>query len=141
MQLTIADVVAEVHDTHHPVRTGLYYEDQKTEAAKRSREFCKARLPRFLAWFEAVLLRNPKGDTHLVGKRLSYADLSLFQLVDGLRYAFPKASRRALKKAPLVAALHAQVAQHPRIAAYLASERRIAFNEDGIFRHYPELDV
>lgn len=141
LQLTIADVVAEVHDTHHPVGTGLYYEDQKTEAAKRSREFCKARLPRFLAWFEAVLLRNPKGDTHLVGKRLSYADLSLFQLVDGLRYAFPKASRRALKKAPLVAALHAQVAQHPRIAAYLASERRIAFNEDGIFRHYPELDV
>ncbi len=141
LQLTIADVVAEVHDTHHPIATGLYYEDQKTEAAKRAKAFCKVRLPKFLAWFETVLLRKPKGDAHLVGKRLSYADLSLFQLVDGLRYAFPKASRRALKKAPLVAALHGQVAQHPRIAAYLASERRIAFNEDGIFRHYPELDV
>lgn len=140
LQLTIADAVAEVHDTHHPVATGLYYEDQKPEAARRSKEFCKSRMPKFFAWFESVLLRNPKGATHLVGKRLSYADLSLFQLVDGLLYAFPKACRRALKKAPGVAALHQQVAEHPRVAAYLGSERRIAFNLDGIFRRYPELD-
>lgn len=141
LQLTIADVVAEAHDTHHPIATGLYYEDQKPEAASRAKEFRKTRMPKFLAWFESVLLRNPKGEAHLVGKRLSYADLSLFQLVDGLLYAFPKASSRALKKAPMVAALHAQVAQHKRVAAYLASERRIAFNEEGIFRHYPELDA
>lgn len=141
LQLTIADAVAEVHETHHPIATGLYYEDQKPEAASRAKEFRKARIPKFFAWFESVLLRNPKGAKHLVGKRLSYADLSLFQLVDGLLYAFPKAGRRALKNAPMVAALHAQVAEHKRVAAYLASERRIAFNEEGIFRHYPELDA
>lgn len=140
LQLTIADVVAEAHDTHHPVGTGLYYEDQKEEAAKRAKEFRQARVPKYLAWFENVLQRNPRGATHLVGGRLSYADLSLFQLVDGLLYAFPKATQRALKKAPQVAALHTSVAQHKRLADYLGSERRIAFNEDGIFRHYPELD-
>ena len=141
LQLTIADVVAEVHDTHHPLASGLYYEEQKPEAARRAREFRQTRLPKYLAWFESVLMRNPKSSAHLAGKRLSYADLSLFQLVEGLRYAFPKVTRRALKKAPLVALLHAGVAQHERVAAYLASERRIAFNEDGIFRRYPELDA
>ena len=140
IQLTIADVVGEVHDTHHPIATGRYYEDQKREAVVRAGEFRRERLPKFLAWFETVLARNPKGSTHLVGARLSYADLSLFQLVEGVRYAFPKAARRALKKAPRVQALHEHVAQLPRVAAYLASERRIAFNEDGIFRAYPELD-
>lgn len=141
LQLTIADVVAEAHDTHHPIATGLYYEDQKPEAALRAKEFRRTRMPKFLAWFESVLVRNPRGSRHLVGGRLSYADLSLFQLVEGLQYAFPKASRRALKKVPNVAALHANVAQHRQVAAYLASERRIAFNEDGIFRRYPELDA
>ena len=141
LQLTIADVVAEVHDSHHPVATSLYYADQKPEAARRAKDFCQNRLPKYLAWFENVLLRNPKGSTHLVGRRLSYADLSLFQLVDGLLYAFPKNMRRALKKAPHVATLHDAVAQQKRIARYLQSERRIAFNEDGIFRHYPELDA
>jgi len=141
IQLTIADVVAEAHDTHHPVGTGLYYEDQKKEALRRAREFRTARVKKFLAWFEAVLARNPRGSAHLVGGRLSYADLSLFQLVEGLLYAFPKAARRALKKAPHVMDLHDRVAQHRRVAAYLASERRIPFNEDGIFRRYPELDA
>ncbi|MEO8387318.1 MAG: glutathione S-transferase [Polaromonas sp.] len=141
LQLTIADVVAEAHDTHHPVGTGLYYEDQKKEAQRRAKEFRTARVKKFLGWFETVLERNPRGSEHLVGARLSYADLSLFQLVDGLLYAFPKASRRALKKVPRVAALHESVAQQRRVAAYLASERRIPFNEDGIFRRYPELDA
>ena len=141
LQLTIADVVSEVHDTHHPVATSLYYEDQKLEAAKRASEFCRERLPKFMAWFERVLARNPGGNKHLVGGRLSYADLSLFQLVDGLLYAFPKATSRALKKAPLVKALHEKVSQNKRLIRYLASDRRIAFNEDGIFRRYPELDA
>ncbi len=141
LQLTIADVVAEAHDSHHPVGTGLYYEDQKKEALRRAKEFRTARIKKFLAWFESVLERNPAGKGHLVGARLSYADLSLFQLVEGLLYAFPKASRRALKKAPRVMALHDSVARHRRVAAYLASERRIPFNEDGIFRRYPELDA
>jgi glutathione S-transferase len=141
IQLTISDIVAEVHDTHHPIATNHYYEDQKHAATQRAGEFRRERIPKFLHWFETVLQRNPKGGSHLVGARLSYADLSLFQLVEGLRYAFPKAAGRALRKAPLVLALHDSVAQHKRVAAYLASDRRIAFNEDGIFRAYPELDA
>ena len=141
LQLTIADIVAEAHDTHHPVGVGLYYEDQKKEAARRSLEFRKERIPKFLGWFEKVLERNPDGHAHLIGARLGYADLSLFQLVSGLLYAFPKSTRRALKKTPHVQALHEEVAAHRRVAAYLASERRIPFNNDGVFRHYPELDA
>lgn len=144
VQLTIADFVVEVHDTHHPVGSSLYYEDQKREALRRAAEFRAERLPKFMAWFEAILRRNPRNagaaTPHLVGARLSYADLSLFQVVEGLRYAFPKAARKALKKAPMVVALHAGVAAHRRLRKYLESERRIAFNEDGIFRRYPELD-
>mgnify|MGYP001544775182 FL=1 len=144
LQLTMADMLTEAHDTHHPIASSLYYEDQKPEALRRAQDFRKTRLPKFLAWFEGVLESNPaggaRGGPYLVGGRLSYADLSLFQLVQGLRYAFPKAMKRALKNAPRVAALHDGVAQRPRIAAYLDSERRIAFNEDGIFRRYPELD-
>jgi glutathione S-transferase len=141
LQLTIADAVSEAHDTHHPIGSGLYYEDQKPEAKRRAEEFCRARMPKFLGWFETVLERNPKGARHLVGARVTYADLSLFQLVAGLRYAFPNASRLALRKAPQVEALAEAVAARPRIAAYLASGRRIPFNQHGIFRHYPELDL
>ncbi len=141
LQLTIADVVAEVHETHHPIATSLYYEDQKAEAAKRAKAFREERIPKFLNWFNTVLENNPAGATHLVGARLSYADLSLFQLVDGLLYAFPKAAQRALAKAPHVKALHLQVAGQRRVAAYLGSARRIGFNESGIFRRYPELDA
>lgn len=140
LQLTIADVVMEAHDTHHPIATGLYYEDQKKEAVRRARAFREERIPKFLAWFDSVLTRNPRGSTCLVGARLSYADLSLFQLVAGLLYAFPRATGRALQQAPRVAGLHGRVAQHRRVAAYLASERRIPFNEEDIFRRYPELD-
>lgn len=140
LQLTIADAVAEVHDTHHPLSVSLYYEDQREAALVRSKVFRDERLPKFLGWFEQVLHRNPAGDRHLVGDALTYADLSLFQLVAGLRYAFPKASARVLADLPAVTRLHATVAQHQRIRDYLHSPRRIAFNEDGIFRHYPELD-
>jgi glutathione S-transferase len=144
IQLTIADAVTEAHDMHHPIGSGLYYEEQQPEAARRARDFRKARLPKFLAWFEALLSRNPRNEgralPHLVGARLSYADLSLFQWVEGVRYALPKASRKALDKAPLVRALHAGVTQHERVAAYLASDRRVPFNEDDLFRRYPELD-
>ncbi len=140
LQLTIADVVVEAHDTHHPVATGLVYEDQKKEAVKRAAEFRRERIPKFLNWFERVLASNPKGPAHLAGARLSYADLSLFQLVEGLRYAFPESAKLALKRTPHVRALQTRVAEHERIAAYLASDRRIAFNEEGIFRRYPELD-
>jgi glutathione S-transferase len=144
IQLTIADFVSEVHDLHHPIGSGLYYEDQKEEAARRAVDFRASRLPKFIGWFEKVLERNP-GNTgrdlpHLVGRRLSYVDLSLFQVVEGLQYALPRSSRRVLKKAPRTRALHAGVAQHKRLAAYLASDRRIPFNEEGLFRAYAELD-
>ncbi|RDI62495.1 glutathione S-transferase [Microvirga subterranea] len=140
IQLTLSDLVAEAHDTHHPVGVNLYYEDQKGEARRRAEDFRKSRIPKFLAWFEGILARNPAGDGHLVGPSLTYVDLSLFQVVEGLSYAFPKAMERALGDAPRVAALHKAVAERPRIRAYLKSSRRIPFNEDGIFRRYPELD-
>ena len=94
-----------------------------------------------MQWFESIIQRNPAGPRHLVGGRLSYADLSLFQLIEGLRYAFPNAAGRGLAHTPEIVALHGRIAALPRVAAYLRSERRIAFNEMGIFRRYPELDA
>jgi glutathione S-transferase len=140
IQLTIADLVVEAHDTHHPLGGDLYYEDQKPEALRRAKAFRANRIPRFLEWFETILERNPRGDEHLVGGRLTHADLSLFQVVEGLSYAFPRAMKREIARAPRVAALRERVAARPRIKSYLASERRIPFNKEGIFRHYPELD-
>ena len=138
LQLTIADAVDEVHDTHHPLGVDLYYADQKPEARVRAAAFWQTRVPKFLGYFERILTAN-HGE-RLVGDGLSYADLSLFQLVDGLLYAFPKAAAAALRTTPHVKRLHEAVARRPRIAGYLASDRRIPFNEDGIFRRYPELD-
>ena len=140
IQLTIADFVLEAHDTHHPIASGLYYEDQKDEAARRTEDFRGNRVPKYLDWFETILTRNPAGPNHLVGDSTTYVDLSLFQVVAGLTYAFPKLMRRELRKYKNVTALHDAVAKRPRIKAYLASPRRIAFNESGIFRRYPELD-
>jgi glutathione S-transferase len=140
LQLTITDFVAEVHDTHHPIATGLYYEDQKAEAKARSADFLTHRIPKFCGYFERVLLQNPHGDTHALGTSLTYVDLSLFQLVEGLRYAFPRATMHLGRDYPALVALHDAVRERPRIAAYLQSDRRLAFNETGIFRHYAELD-
>jgi glutathione S-transferase len=139
LQLTIADLVVEIHDTHHPISSRLYFEDQRSEAKRRAADFLKYRAPKFLGYFERVL--DGSGGTYLLGRKLAYADLSLFQIVAGLRFAFPKAMKRLEKTIPRVVALHDRVAKRPRIAAYLASERRIAFNEQGIFRYYRELDV
>jgi glutathione S-transferase len=140
LQLTIADFVDEAHDTHHPIASGLYYEAQKKEAKRRTADFLKNRTPKYFGYFEDVLARN-RGSKYLAGKRLTYADLSLFQIVAGMRYAFPKAMAKLEKKVPRVAALHDLVTQRPRIAAYLASDRRIPSNEYGIFRHSDELDA
>jgi len=140
LQLTLADWVDEIHDTHHPLGAELYYEDQKPEAARRAQVFRTHRLTKFLGYFERVLARNPAGDTWLIGDELTYPDLSLFQVIEGLRYAFPHAMQRVEPDHPRVIALHGRVRERPRIALYLASERRIPFNEDGLFRQYPELD-
>jgi glutathione S-transferase len=138
LQLTIADFVVEIHDTHHPVASGLYYEDQKREAKRRAEDFRQNRAPQLLGYFDDVVKRS--GGPFLLGRRLTYPDLSLFQIVDGLRFAFPKMMKRLERKVPRVAEVHERVARRPRVAAYIASDRRIPFNQMGIFRHYPELD-
>lgn len=140
LQLAITDFVAEIHDTHHPIGVSLYYEDQKDEALRRAENFLDERLPKFLGYFEKQLGKNGQGQIHAIGDMLTYVDLSLFHLVEGLRYAFPAAMTAAEPDYPLLVALNAQVRKLPRISAYLASDRRLAFNEQGIFRYYPELD-
>ncbi len=133
LQLTIADWVVEAHDVHHPIGGGLYYEEQKREAKRRAQDFRTNRLPKFLDYFGAANERSS-------GARVTYADLSLFQMVAGLRYAFPRAMAKLERRRAWVGALHERIAARPGIRAYLASPRRIPFNEHGIFRHYPELD-
>lgn len=141
IQLTVADLVAEVHGVHHPIAASLYYEDQKPEARRSAAAFVRERIPKFLGYLERAFDSNPAGRGRwLVGRGLSYVDLSAFQVVAGLRYAFPRAMRRHERRFPRLVALHDRVAALPRIASYLSTERRIPFNEYGIFRHYAELD-
>ena len=138
LQLTVADLVDEAHDTHHPIASSLYYEDQKREAKRRTEDFLERRVPKYLGYFERLLEKS--GGSWLLGRKLSYCDLSLFQVVAGLQYAFPRAMAGEAKAHPRVIAAAERVKERPRIAAYLSSRRRIPFNEMGIFRHYPELD-
>jgi glutathione S-transferase len=138
LQLTIADWVAEVHDTHHPIAGSMYYKDQKREAKQRAENFRTERLPKFMSYFDEVLRRN--GGRVVVGKAVSYVDLSLFQMIEGLRYAFPRAMAKQERKYQSLLALHDRVRLRRRLAAYLVSERRLPFSQEGIFRHYPELD-
>jgi glutathione S-transferase len=140
LQLTIADFVDEIHDVHHPIAASLYYAQQKKEARRRSVHLREERIPKFLGYFERIVARNSAGRAYALGRRLSYVDLSLFQLMAGLRYAFPQAMSVVGSNCPALCEVHDRVAGRPRIAAYLASPRRLAFNEDGLFRHYPELD-
>jgi glutathione S-transferase len=139
LQLTISDLVVEIHDTHHPVSGWLYYEEQRPAAKRRTADFWRHRVPKFLGYFERVLQNN--GGKYTVGRRLSYVDLSLFQIVEGLRYAFPKRMKRFEKKIPGLVALHDRVAMRPRIKAYLVSKRRIPFSQWGIYRYFKELDA
>ncbi|MGC1951509.1 MAG: glutathione S-transferase family protein [Gammaproteobacteria bacterium] len=141
LQLTVEDLVVDVHDTHHPVAMSLYYDDQKPEAKRRAKFFTAERAPELLGYFETVLQRNPGGRGYMLGRNLSYVDLSMFQIVEGLRYAFPNMMARLEPEIPGLVALHERVAKRPRVAAYLGSERRLPYNEDGIFRYYPELDA
>jgi glutathione S-transferase len=141
LQLTITDLVAEAHDTHHPISTDLYFEDQKEEAKARATAFLQHRAPKYLGYFERLLAGNPTGSKHIVGDGLTTVDLSLFQVWAGLGYAFPHAFADAGRRYPALAALAKSVEALPKVAAYLASDRRIAFNESGIFRRYPELDL
>ena len=139
LQLTIADWVGEIHDTHHPIAGNLYYEDQKREAKRRAAAFTGERLPKFLDYFEEILAARSKGD-YLAGRKISYVDLSIFQMIAGLRYAYPRTMKKLEPRSNRLIALHNRIALRPRLAAYLASSRRLPFNQEGIFRHYPELD-
>lgn len=138
LQLTIADLVSEIHDAHHPLSSQLYYEDQKAAAKRSTQLLWQHRVPKYLGYFENVIEKN--GGPYVLGRRISYADLSLFQIVAGLRYAFPKRMKRFEQEVPRLVALHDKVAERPRIKSYLQSKRRIAFNTSGVFRHYKELD-
>jgi glutathione S-transferase len=138
LQLTVTDFVKEIHDTHHPISTALYYEDQTAEAKQFSRYFLKDRVPKYLGYFEKVIEKS--GGPYTLGRKFSYLDLSLFQLIEGLRYAFPEALKRIERDTPGVVEVRNRVVARPRVQAYLGSKRRIAFNEMGIFRRYPELD-
>ena len=139
LQLTITDLVVEIHDSHHPITSWLYFEEQRAAARRRTKDFWRYRVPKFLGYFERILKKN--GGRFLVGRRLTYVDLSIFQIIEGLRYAFPKRMKRFEKKVPGLVALHDRVAARPRIKAYLASPRRIAFSQWGIYRYYKELDA
>ena len=139
LQLTISDLVDEIHDTHHPVSSWLYFEEQRPAARRRSKDFWRYRVPKFLSYFERVLNKN--GGRFAIGRRLTYVDLSLFQIVEGLRYAFPKRMKRFERKIPGLIALHDRIAKRPRIASYLASPRRIPFSQWGIYRYFKQLDV
>ncbi|WP_374943132.1 glutathione S-transferase [Sphingomonas sp.] len=139
VQLTIADMVAEVHNVHHPVSVGAYYQEQKPEALRAAEQFREGRMPKYLTWFEHDAACNP--GEWLIDHRWTYADCSLFQLVEGLRYMFPRRMATLEPRFPNLIAIHDQIAELPGVRAYLKSNRRIAFNEDGIFRHYPELDA
>lgn len=141
LQLTIADLVTEAHNVHHPLSSALFYEEQKTEAIEAARLFIDARLPKFLDYFEGVLASAGRSTHWILGSEFSYLDLSLFQLLAGLRYAFPRRMQSSRNKYRRLDALAERVAQRPRTAAYLASSRRLPFNEDDVFRHYPELDL
>jgi len=141
LQLTVTDFVKEIHDTHHPIANSLYYEQQKPAAKRRAADFRKLRLPKYLGYFEGVLRRNPHGTDCMVGDALSYMDLSMFQVMAGLQYAFPRAMAQGKADYPFLHALHDRVESLPRITAYLASDRRLPFNQRGIFRCYPELDA
>ncbi|MFN3658524.1 MAG: glutathione S-transferase [Pseudolabrys sp.] len=138
LQLTVADFVKEIHDTHHPVGSGLYYEDQKAEAKRYAHGFLRERVPKYLGYFETVAERS--GGPYMLGKRFTYMDLSVFQLVQGLRYAFPRHMKLMRRMAPALVDIHDRVSERPSLRPYLDSERRIPFNESGIFRHYAELD-
>lgn len=142
LQLTVADLIAEVHETHHPVSAALYYEDQREAALARTQAFLDHRLPKYLRYLESVVAtRSAAAEPRSLLGAHSYVDLSVFQVLAGLRYAFPTAMRALEPSLPHLGGLSARVASQPRVAAYLASPRRIAWNLHGIFRAYPELDL
>ena len=139
LQLTITDFISEIHDTHHPIAGELYYEDQQKEANRRAKSFRDNRLPKYLGYFESVLTAQ-NNKYYLAGDSTTYADLSMFHVIGGLRYAFPNSMMQIEGNYPGLSALYDRVRILPELAGYLASARHLPFNQQGIFRYYAELD-
>jgi glutathione S-transferase len=136
LQLDITDIVAEVHNVHHPVAAALYYQDQMDAAYEAARHYRDQRLPKYLDHFEAALEEN--GGPCVLGDRWTHVDTSLFQLMEGLDYMFPNRMREL--DYPRLELCRQAMMEIAGVEQYLASDRRLSFNEDGIFRFYPELD-
>lgn len=132
-----SDVMVEVHDTHHPIALGLHYEDQRDAAKERTRHFLADRLGTWLQHFEHIVTQG--GGVH-VGETITYPDFMARFVLRGIEYAFPRAFSEHRERIPSLLALRDRVEARPQLAAYLASDRAMAFNEHGIFRHYPELE-
>ncbi len=139
LQLTVTDFVAEIHNVHHPIGSGAYYDEQQPEAARNAEQFRADRMPKFLDYFEEAAKAGSERWT--IDGRWTPVDTSIFQLIEGLRYMFPKRMATLAERYPALMRVHHSVRALPGIDAYLNSERRLPFNEDGIFRHYPELDA
>ncbi|QIW96113.1 hypothetical protein AMS68_001631 [Peltaster fructicola] len=140
--LTALDLNNEIHDSHHPIAPSAYYEDQSAEALKKAADVRNARLPKFFSYFERSLQHNHTngGGKFLIGGRLSIADTTVWQVLDGAYFAFPNemAARKA-EYPELLDTFYNSVKQEPHLKQYLASGRRRAYGM-GVFRHYPELD-
>jgi glutathione S-transferase len=136
LQLDVSDMVSEVHAVHHPISGALYYRDQMDAAYEAAQHFRGTRIPRYLDHFERALAEQ--GGPFVLGEQWTHVDTSLFQLLEGLDYMFP--NRMAELDYPRLALCREAVMEIEGIDAYLGSERRLAFSEDGLFRHYPELD-
>lgn len=141
LQITISDFLVEIHDTHHPISKSLYYEDQVNEAKLNARQFLELRINKYLGYFEQLIELNDSGSGWIIGNQLTYPDLSLFQIMSGLDYAFPRAMKTTSRTYPKLDRLREIVRSRPAISRYLQSKRRLAFNNQGIFRRYPELDL
>lgn len=138
LQLDIADMVEEVHTTHHPIATSEYYKDQKDAAKARAVDFRANRIPKYLNHFEAAL--NAHDGPFVTGEKWSHVDTSLYQLLRGLKYAFPQSMDERKDEYPGLHACRDAIGKLQNIVSYAASDRALPFNEDGIFRRYPELD-
>ena len=139
LQLTVTDFVKEIHDTHHPLGGEFYYEDAKPEAKRFTENFLAERAPKYLGYFETVL--KASGGPNVLGRKFSYMDLSLFQLDRGLALRFPQGDEAHRAKDVRASSPSTTASRSARASRHISqSPRRIAFNEDGIFRHYPELD-
>lgn len=145
MALTALDLNNEVHDTHHPLAVGKYYEEQKEAALEKAKDVRENRLPKFFSYFERNLKFNESNGggkgRFLVGNRLTFADLVVWQVLDGCLFAFPKEMEARKKEFQgLFGTFYESVRGKGGLEEYLKSERRLPYSE-GIFRHYPELDL